>query len=57
MEHAIIMTTQLVKKNFGGKRKGYQGKKSHWARRLVDPYETVSSWFERGNAVSNEILA
>ena len=45
-----------VKKNFGGKRQGYQGKKSHWARRLVDPFATGSSWFERGNAVSNDIL-
>ena len=24
------MATQLVKKKFGGKRKGYKGKKQHW---------------------------
>jgi len=31
-------------------------KKSHWARRLIDPTAPGSTWFERGNAIGNDIL-
>ena len=51
------MTTQLVKKNFGGKRKGYQGEKwSTKANRWFNPLRKGSNWWQRGNAVSNDIM-
>ena len=49
------MTTQLVKKNFGGKRKGYGGK---WDKvnTWFNPLRRGSNWWQRGNAVSNDIM-
>jgi len=32
-------------------------KKSHWARRLIDPTAPGSHWFERLGALSNDGLA
>ena len=52
------MTRQLVKKKFGGKRKGYQGEKwSTKANRWFNPLRKGSNWWQRGNAASNDILA
>ena len=49
------MTTQLVKKDFGGKRKGYGGK---WDKvnTWFNPLRRGSNWWQRGNAVSNDIM-
>ena len=49
------MTTQLVKKNFGGKRKGYKGIKG-FLNRSFNPLAKGSKWWQRGNALSNDIL-
>ena len=47
-----------VKKNFGGKRKGYKGEKwSTKANRWFNPLRSGSSLWQRGNAVSNDIMA
>jgi len=47
-----------VKKNFGGKRKGYRGEKwSTKANRWFNPLRSGSSWWQRGNAASNDIMA
>ena len=52
------MTTQLVKKKFGGKRKGYKGETwSGKANRWFNPLRKGSSLWQRGNAASNDIMA
>ena len=52
------MATQLVKKKFGGKRKGYKGETwSGKANRWFNPLRKGSSLWQRGNAASNDIMA
>ena len=57
------MTTQLVKKNFGGKRKGYKGKKwYHTLNRSFNPLAPDNQIFGSRllgglNASGNSILA
>ena len=40
------MATQLVKKKFGGKRKGYKGKKQSWyhPNQLLNPFAKGKNW-------------
>ena len=53
------MATQLVKKKFGGKRKGYKGKKQSWyhPNQLLNPFATGKGWGRTGMDLATYILS